>query len=99
MASGAALNGRRIAGVAFVAIAFLFLGSLVFRNFGDLRAQEWSVRPALLVTSLVVHIVGLVWGVGVWKVLLGRIGYAIPLTSLARIWFISGLGRYIPGKI
>ncbi len=90
---------RRAAGFVFAAAAFLFLGLLVVENVGALRQHEWSVRPALLALSIAVNIAGLAWGVLVWRMVLRRMGVEVPYTSVARVWFLSGLGRYIPGKI
>lgn len=90
---------RRAAGIAFVGAAFLFLTVFVVQNLSELRAQEWTVRPVLLVLSLLVNIIAAFWSVGVWKLLLRGAGYDVPLGGLARIWFVSALGRYIPGKI
>lgn len=72
---------------------------LVGRNAGELRAHEWSVRPGLLMISLVLQIAGLLGGVYVWRMLLNRMGFGVRYEELARIWFVSGLGRYIPGKV
>src|SRR5690606_37610673 len=63
------------------------------------RAHEWSIRPILLLLSLAVHIAGLLWGVAVWRMLLARVGVGVSFRALARIWFLSSLGRYVPGKI
>ena len=93
------LSPRRIAGVLFAASALIFLGIFVLRNAGQLRAHEWTIRPALLLASIALNIVGLFWGVGVWRLLLRKVGFSVPFLHLARIWFLSSLGRYIPGKI
>jgi glycosyltransferase 2 family protein len=90
---------RRAAGFLFVAAAFLFLGLYVAGNMGTLRAHPWNVRFDLLVLSLGSHVAGLAWGVRVWQLLLARMGASVGYLDLARVWFISSLGRYIPGKI
>ncbi|MDR0787259.1 MAG: flippase-like domain-containing protein [Gemmatimonadota bacterium] len=90
---------RRIAGGIFVVVAFGFLLWFVTRNVAELRAHEWRLRPGLLAASLALHIAGLLWGVFVWRMLLRRMGFGVGYRELARIWFVSGLGRYIPGKI
>jgi len=90
---------RRFLGSLFVATAFGFLGYFVASNIGQLRAHDWQVRPALLAASLLLHVAGLFWGVAVWQMLLRRLGSPVGLIDLARIWFVSGLGRYIPGKV
>ncbi len=53
----------------------------------------------MLTLSLGLHIAGLFWGVMVWRMLLRLMGARVTLLEVARVWFVSGLGRYIPGKI
>lgn len=90
---------RRLAGGIFVVAAFAYLIGFIYQNAEQLRTQEWTIRPGLLIASLLVQIVGLFWGVGVWKLLLRVMGNPVPFRQVARIWFVSGLGRYIPGKV
>lgn len=90
---------RKAAGIVFVVAAFAYLAILIYRNVGALRAEEWTVRPGVMVGSLVLHIVGLLWGVGAWRLLLRVMGHRVSYRQLARIGFVSGLGRYLPGKV
>ena len=90
---------RRAAASVFVAAAFLFLGLLVVENAGELRDHAWELRPGLLALSVALNIAGLAWGVFVWRAVLRRMGSEVAYLNVARVWFLSGLGRYIPGKI
>ncbi|MEX2571424.1 MAG: lysylphosphatidylglycerol synthase domain-containing protein [Gemmatimonadota bacterium] len=90
---------RRLAGSAFAVAAFLFLGYFVARNVEQLRQHEWTVHPGLLAASIALNIFALGWGVRVWQFVLRTMSSAVRYRSLARVWFLSGLGRYIPGKI
>ncbi|HUE96707.1 MAG TPA: lysylphosphatidylglycerol synthase domain-containing protein [Longimicrobiaceae bacterium] len=90
---------RRVLGPVFVIAAFVFLGIFVARDLDQLHAYEWQVRPWLLIVSIALHVAGLIVGVAAWKLLLRNLGYPVGLRGLARVWFLSGLGRYIPGKI
>ncbi len=90
---------RGPAGVLFVVIAFAFLGYFAIDNVAELRAFEWTLRPGMLAVSLALHIAGLVWGVMVWRILLRLMGARVGFVALARVSFLAGLGRYIPGKI
>lgn len=90
---------RKVASGVFIAAAFGFLGAAVYRNLEELRGFTWEMRPVLLVLSVAAHIAVLLWGVRVWQLLLRRFAVRIPFRTLARIWFLSGIGRYIPGKV
>jgi glycosyltransferase 2 family protein len=89
----------RVAGVAFAGVAFLFLGWFIATNVRALRAHEWTIRPDLLAASLGLQIVALAWGVLVWQLVLRALAVHAPFHVLARIRLVSGLARYIPGKI
>jgi glycosyltransferase 2 family protein len=83
-----------------VAAALVFLGLAVSRDWAQLRAYDWHVRPATTLLSIVALVAVLSFGVAVWGRTLAcfggtRIGYR----GLFRIWFLSSLARYIPGKI
>lgn len=90
---------RRTAGVAFVAAAFLFLAIFLVDNLAQLRAHEWEVRPELLASSILLQAVGLASGAIGWHRLLRRMDVRVPVSTVARILFVAGLTRYIPGKI
>jgi glycosyltransferase 2 family protein len=90
---------RRLAGMAFVAAALVFLGGFLFTNLRELQAHDWTIRPALLTLSVVIQVIGLASGALAWQLLLRGMGTHIPFLPLARVRFFSGLARYIPGKI
>jgi glycosyltransferase 2 family protein len=90
---------RRLAGHIFVLAAFAFLGSFIIANVRQLQQHEWSVQPALLTLSIVVQAIGLASGVVAWQLLLRRMDIHVPFVPLARVRFVSGLARYMPGKI
>jgi glycosyltransferase 2 family protein len=90
---------RRLGGIVFVAAALVFLGGFLLSNLRELQAHDWSIRPGLLVVSFLVQMVGLASGALAWQLLLRGMGIHIALLPLARVRFVSGLARFIPGKI
>jgi len=83
-----------------LAIVVFAVRSLV-RNWDELRAQplEWSVEPGWLVLSAVV--VWLMYGllIAAWRMMLTAWGRGLDFWSAARIWTVSSLGKYLPGKV
>lgn len=71
------------------------------RNWDDLRAQplEWNIEPGWLVLSAIV--VWLMYGllIAAWRTMLGAWGRGLDFWSAARIWTVSSLGKYVPGKV
>ena len=84
-------------GIAIVGFA---ARSLV-RNWDQLRAQplEWSIEPGWLIFSAVV--VWLMYGllIAAWRIMLTGWGRGLDFWSAARIWTVSSLGKYLPGKV
>jgi hypothetical protein len=84
-------------GLAIVGFA---VRSLV-RNWGELSAQplDWNVEPGWLVLSALV--VWLMYGllIAAWRMMLTAWGRGLDFWSAARIWTVSSLGKYVPGKV
>lgn len=71
------------------------------RNWNELTTQDlnWTIRPAPLVASVL-----LVWAmyallIAAWRAMLETWGDRLPLWQAARIWTVSSLGKYVPGKV
>jgi uncharacterized membrane protein YbhN (UPF0104 family) len=86
--------------VAGLAIVF-FAGRSLARNWDQLRAQplEWRPDPLWLLLSAL-----LVWMmyallIAAWRAMLRAWGQRLDPWSAARIWTVSSLGKYLPGKV
>lgn len=91
---------RRWLGGALAVAALGFLGWTIASEWAELRRHAWEVAPLQLLLSLVAHVAVLVWGVWVWGRVLARLRPdPLPFRALVRIWFLSSLARYVPGKI
>jgi glycosyltransferase 2 family protein len=97
------VGDRRIRAIQWllgIAIVGFAIRSLL-RNWDELRAQplEWSIEPGWLVLSAVV-----VWSmygllIAAWRTMLASWGRGLDFWSASRIWTISSLGKYLPGKL
>lgn len=90
---------RRFAGGLFVVAALLFLALAVVRQREELLAYDWSFDPAWLALSLVLLLGGLLGSAVIWRRVLAAFDHDVALLPLTRVWFVSSLGRYIPGKV
>lgn len=70
-------------------------------NWDQLRAQPiaWEFRPVPVLASVL-----LVWGmyamlIEAWRRMLGGWGEHLAYPDAARIWIVSSLGKYVPGKV
>jgi hypothetical protein len=78
-----------------------FAGRSLLRNWHDLEAQPlaWRMDPLKLVLAAVT-----VWGmyallVTAWRVMLTAWGERLDGWTAGRIWTVSNLGKYLPGKV
>ncbi len=92
--------GRRAVGAILVLGAFAFLGRTVARDWSRLRAYEWHVDPLLLPLSVLALVAVFCFGVYAWlRALRCLAPSTLRYRDILRIWFLSNLARYIPGKI
>jgi glycosyltransferase 2 family protein len=88
-----------LGGVLAVA-ALGFVGATIVSEWSQLRAYDWDVDGAQLAISVVALAAALAWGVWVLGRVLARLTpEPPPFPTLLRIWFLSSLARYVPGKI
>jgi len=71
------------------------------RNWEALRSQPlaWQPQPGFLALSALVvwaMYAGLIWA---WRVMLESWGQQLDGWTAARIWTVSSLGKYLPGKV
>src|SRR5581483_8491931 len=60
--------------------------------------QPWALRPGWFVVSVACYAAGFAcWG-GFWRRLLVRLGLRPPLAATFRAYFVSQVGKYVPGK-
>jgi glycosyltransferase 2 family protein len=91
---------RRVLTLLLVAAAAWYLAATIARNWSEVRRFEWEVDPLLLAASVAAHVAVLAWGVWVWSRVLRHFEHPpVSLGLLLRIWFLSNLARYIPGKV
>jgi hypothetical protein len=94
------LPWRRIAGVLLVAATVWYLTATIQQQWAYLRNFEWRADFPLLVASVLAHAVLLTGGVWIWsRVLLHFEHPPVRVRTMQRIWFLSNLARYVPGKV
>jgi glycosyltransferase 2 family protein len=85
-----------------VALAIMwFAGRSLVRNWEALRSQplDWQLQPGWIVLSALV-----VWAmyallIVAWRKMLEGWGQRLGAWTAARIWTVSSLGKYVPGKV
>ena len=89
----------RSAQVIIILLIFYFLIKALVSNWTQVKDFDWKFNYSLLTISFVIQILTLLWLLKIWKWILRKTGASIPFRKLFRAWFISNLGKYIPGKV
>ncbi len=86
-----------ILGLAIIGFA---VRSLV-RNWDELRSQplDWNIQPGWIILSAVVVWLMYALLIVAWQRMLAAWGRGLELWPAARIWTVSSLGKYLPGKV
>lgn len=90
---------RWVVQIAVIGAIGFFLVQTVVRNWQEVANFFWQFNPWLLAASLILLAGTLFYMIVLWRWLLARLGSRIPLKSAFRIFSISSLGRYLPGKV
>jgi hypothetical protein len=100
----AARSGRplfRIAGWVLAVVVVALVGRVLLRDLRELRANPVPIEPdwGMILLSGVLFLSAHAVLVQTWRSVLGCWSARLPFWTAARIWSVSNLGRYLPGKI
>lgn len=90
---------RPLIGWILTAVVLFFLGRFAWSNWHKIRELDFEVRVDVLVLSMVVLAVYFLGRAWLWHFLTTRYRIDIPLKRSVGAWFLSQLGKYIPGKV
>lgn len=90
---------RRTLQVAILGIILYYFFQDFSRNWQKVAGYDWRFDIPRLILSLLALCAVLGAMIPIWKAILRRMGYDLPMGKAWRIWFISNLGRYVPGKV
>jgi hypothetical protein len=101
LAAPSARRLLRIAGWLLAAVIVVLVGRVLVHDVRELRAQPVPVAPnwPLIAASGVLFLGAHAVLVQTWRSVLACWAARLPFWTAARIWSVSNLGRYLPGKI
>lgn len=81
------------------AIVVAFLVGYLARNWSQVQAHDWSVDWLRMTLSF--GLLGVVYSgfVLLWRQVLDVLGARLSAVDAHRIWYLSNLGRYVPGRV
>lgn len=98
------MNARRIRDVVTVVLLFAalwFAGGVMATHWASVRDAGLALRPEWPTIGLSAVIVLACYAllIETWRRMVRTWGSALAPGDAARIWFVSNLGRYVPGKV
>jgi len=82
-------------------LVLVFVARFLIRNWDAIRAEPiaWQITPAWIVVSIAVILLTYVLLVESWRRMLLGWGPRLAWLDAARIWVLSSMGKYVPGKV
>jgi uncharacterized membrane protein YbhN (UPF0104 family) len=97
--SGATRNRLLAAGKLLLAVAIMAaVGRRFYLDLLNLDLETVTIRPAWLVLSGVLYVLGLSFSVAFWVRLLRVFGQRPSIRAAVRAYYVGQLGKYVPGK-
>lgn len=97
--SPALWGGRRVLSLLIGGLVLTVGAVLVTRHAAALRAAAVDIGPGALAASTALAALGTVLIFQVWSVLLAGLGAAVGNRGAAGVFFLSQLGKYVPGSV
>lgn len=91
--------GRAAAGTVLSVALLLFIGRGVWRNAAAIRDLDWQLRLLPLAAAFLLLLAAYVVYFVQWRAILRDLGQRVDLATGFRIWTLSQIGKYVPGKI
>jgi uncharacterized membrane protein YbhN (UPF0104 family) len=83
----------------FIAIFAAFAVWAIISNWSQIANALRELPTWLIVLAFVPAYAGVVAALFVWRELMADLGHRLPLAAASRIFFISQLGKYVPGTV
>jgi hypothetical protein len=95
------ISWRRVVRTALQGALLLFLGGYLYVNWDDYAHAFAQSAPhwGLLALSSMVVLVAYAVLIQTWRLVVLAWGEHLTFPTAMRIWFVSNLGKYVPGKI
>ena len=93
------MRWRRAVKVLLGGVVLVFLGLNIYRAWRDASHFQWNVRPWPLVISFTLTLAFSFMTGGGWNLMVRYLGGSLALRKGMKVYFISNLGWYLPGKV
>lgn len=90
---------RSLLSYALTLLVLVALGYYIYRNFSEIRCYNYVFQWKLMVAAFFAAVSGYLVMFNIWQRLADSFGLKAPAILAAKAFFLSQLGKYIPGKI
>ncbi len=90
---------KNISGKILLLILFFFIGKFFKNNLSLIVNYDYRINFPYLIILILFLFYTAIFPVIAWRFLVLKLGGRIGFKKSLNIWFLSNLGRYIPGKI
>jgi uncharacterized membrane protein YbhN (UPF0104 family) len=85
--------------LALTLVILYFLYRQVAHHWQEIRVYEWEIHWGYLISSVIAGVVVLFVLSSVWLKIIAGFGHKLSMAKAFRIFYLSNLGRYVPGKV
>jgi uncharacterized membrane protein YbhN (UPF0104 family) len=89
----------RVAGVAIVLLIFGFMLRTMYLGWEEIISYDWNLDYLALIIAFSLMLFATAFYAYLWKLILNRLGTPLSYRKSYRVFFLSQLGRYLPGKV
>ena len=72
---------------------------VVWKNISEISSYDFELEYGYFIASFIVIVINYLFCFLIWHWLTASFGLHVPIIKAARGWFLSYLGKYVPGKI
>lgn len=89
----------RVAGAVIVLVIFGLMARTLYLGWQEVVAYQWDLDYPALLAAFALMLSSTALYAYLWKSILERLGGTLDYRKSYRIYYLSQLGRYVPGKI
>src|SRR3990172_12131095 len=80
---------KQVAGWAVIIAIFLYLGKMVWENWGEVRGSGFSFDPIFLLLGTLIFAASYFIQIGAWFLITRKLGIALPFMETLESWLYS----------
>jgi glycosyltransferase 2 family protein len=90
---------KKLFQLTLILLSFVFIVVVCNKNIEALKNKTWSIDWGIMSLSIMLNMLVGAGQFNVWHVITKTLKCAIPMKIAMRCWYVSQLGKYIPGKV